>query len=58
MGAGQGSFFLNGVWLGAGAGLLWSFCPRQGQYGVVQGCPEEAKDVANTREGRAQKQRE
>lgn len=39
------------------AALVISF-PRQGGYGVARGCHEEAKGVANTREGRAETQRE
>lgn len=48
-------------WCGArmqGLGCCTHSVARQGEYGVVGGCPEEAKDVTNTREGRAEKQRE
>lgn len=37
------------------AALVISF-PRQGRSGVARGCHEEAKGVANTREGRAETQ--
>lgn len=41
-----------------GLGSCTHSVARKGEYGVVGSCPEEAKDVTNTREGRAEKRRE